>query len=286
MTVATFLSNTFVLGLLEAAPLVLAAVGFTIIFKLNGFVNVAFAENLTIGAYFGALFNTILGMNYYIAIIPAVILTGVLSALTYIIIFRPAIRRGVGKTEMIILSVGVSFLLRYGIKLIFGNDLYNFSHSSISFLRVLGVGVTDTQLVCIGLAALISVAIVLFMFKTNYGEKMRALADNEQLAKTSGINPFAVSVLIWFIAGVAGGLSGVFYGTFAFVSSALGWNQILLIMMVAIVGGIGNIKGAIIAGIIASMASTAVTLFSNSSYGLIVLLLVFIVVLKLKKVRI
>ena len=127
MTLSTFLSSTLVLGLLEAAPLVLAAMGFTLIYRLNGFVNVAYAENITLGAYFAVIFNSILGLNFYVSIIPATILSGLLSVLTYLLIFRPAIKRGVGKTELIILSVGVSYFIRYLAKLIFGNNLFNFT---------------------------------------------------------------------------------------------------------------------------------------------------------------
>src|SRR5665647_513113 len=89
MTLPTFLSSTLVLGLLEAAPLVLAAIGFTLIFRLNGFINVAFAENITLGAYFAVIFNSILGWNFYVSIIPATLLSGLLSVTTYLIIYRP-----------------------------------------------------------------------------------------------------------------------------------------------------------------------------------------------------
>jgi len=286
MTLSTFLSSTLILGLLEAAPLVLAAVGFTLIFRLNAFVNIAYAENITLGAYFAVIFNSILGMNFYASIIPAALISGVLSVITYLAVIRPAIERGVGKTELIILSVGLSYFIRYGAKLIFGNDIYNFNFGGTSFLSVFGIGVTDIQLVCIGLVVVISIAIYLFMYRTNYGEKMRALADDKELAMISGINPMVVSILIWFIAGVAGGLAGVFYGAFSFVTSSLGWNLILTVIMVTIVGGIGSVRGALAASACVGIITSAVTLLSNSSYGVIVLLVIFIAILKLRKVRV
>lgn len=287
MTLSTFLSSTLVLGLLEAAPLVLAAIGFTLIYRLNGFTNVAYAENITLGAYFAVIFNSMMGWNFYVSIIPAALLSGALSVVTYLIIFRPSFRRGVGKTELIILSVGVSYFIRYGSRIIFGNDLFNFNFSGTSYLKVFGIGVTNVQLICIGLVAVISVGIYLFMYKTNYGEKMRALADNEELAMISGINPTKVSMLIWFIAGTSAGLAGVFYGTFSFVSSALGWNMILIVIMVTVVGGVGSIRGALIASAFVGIVTSAVNLLtSNSLYGEIVLLIIFIGILKIRKVRV
>lgn len=287
MTLSIFLSSTLVLGLLEAAPLVLAAIGFTLIFRLNGFINVAYAENITLGAYFAVIFNSILGWNFYVAIIPAALLSGLLSVLTYLIVFRPAFRRGVGKTELIILSVGVSYFIRYAARILFGNDLFNFNFSGTSFLKVFGIGVTNIQLICIGLVAAISIGIYFFIYKTNYGEKVRALADNEELAMVSGINPTKVSLLIWFIAGTSAGLAGLFYGTFSFVSSSLGWNMILIVIMVTIVGGVGSIRGALIASAFVGIVTSAVNLLTtNSLYGEIVLLIIFIGILKIRKVRV
>lgn len=286
MNFSTFITNALVLGLLEAAPLVLAAVGFTLIFCLNGFTNIAYSENITMGAYFAVIFNSIMGWNFYVSIIPAALLSGVLSVLTYLIVFRPAFKRGVGKTELIILSVGLSYFIRYGSRLIFGNDLFNFSFGNQSYLSVFGIGITNVQLISIVLVIVIAIALYFFIYKTNYGEMMRALADNEDLAKVSGINPTKVSMLIWFIAGTAGGLAGVFFGTFSFVSSALGWNMILIIIMVTIVGGIGSVKGALIASAAVGIITSAVTLVSQPLYGQIVLLIIFIGILKVRKVRV
>jgi len=287
MTLSTFISSTLVLGLLEAAPLVLAAIGFTLIYRLNGFTNVAYAENITLGAYFAVIFNSLLGWNFYVSIIPAALLSGLLSVVTFLFVFRPAFRRGIGKTELIILSVGVSYFIRYGARILFGNDLFNFNFSSTSYLKVFGIGVTNIQLIGIGLVAAISIGIYFFIYKTNYGEKMRALADNEELAMISGINPTKVSLLIWFIAGSSAGLAGLFYGSFSFVSSSLGWNMILIVIMVSVVGGVGSIRGALVASAFVGIVTSAVNLLtSNSLYGEIVLLIIFIGILKIRKVRV
>jgi branched-subunit amino acid ABC-type transport system permease component len=285
MSFSTFLTSTLVIGLLEAAPLVLAAIGFTLIFCLNGFINVAYAENITLGAYFAVIFNSILGWNFYVSIIPSALMSGLFSVLTYLIVIRPALRRGVDKTEMIILSVGLSFFVRYGARLIFGNDLFNFDIAAPAYLSVLGIGVTSIQLICLGLVLVIALGLYFFIYKTSYGQRMRALADNENLAMVSGINPLMVSILIWFLAGTAGGLAGIFYGVFSFVSSSLGWNLILIIIMVTIVGGVGNVRGALLAGAGAAIVTSAVTLVSKPLYGQVALLIIFIGVLKFRKVR-
>ena len=286
MSFAMFLKNTFVIGILESAPLMLAAVGFTLIFCLNGFMNIAYGENLTMGAFLAVTFNTILGWNFYVSIIPAALLAGVLSVATYLLVFRPAMKRGVGKVEMIILSVGLSFIIRYSINLIWGSAVRNFLVGKTYYLSCLGVGLTSTQLISLGRVLLIAVGLYLFIYRTNYGETMRALADNEELAMISGINPIKVSVLVWFLSGVAGGLAGIFTGVFTWVHSAIGWHEILVILLIAIIGRVGNVRGALIAGAAVGIITTAVTLVTQPAYGVVALLVVFILILKFRKVEV
>ncbi|SFE58394.1 branched-chain amino acid ABC transporter permease [Blastococcus tunisiensis] len=274
--------DTLIIGLIEAAPLVLAAIGFTLIYYLNGFINVAYAETVTSGAYFAILFNSILGLNFYAAIVPAALLAGALSALTYVAVFRPALRRGVGKIEMIVLSVGLSFLMRHAVRLFFGVDLYLFDITDPSYLSVFGTGVTSAQIWAMVLAVLIAVGAYLLTYKTTYGQQIRGLASNADLAATSGIDPTKTSVLVWFVSGVAGGLAGIFIGVFSFVDYTLGWNLILIIIMVTIIGGIGSVRGALVAGAATGIATAVLTNLSDPLYAQVFLLLLFIAVLRFR----
>jgi len=275
--------DALVIGLLEAAPLVLAAMGFTLIYYLNGFINVAYAENLTLGAYFAVVLNSTLGWNFYLTIVPAAVLAGLFSVLSYLVVIRPALRRGVGQAEMIVLTVGLSFFIRHALRVVFGVQLYLFDFTSTSYLSVFGTGVTDAQTTALVLVAVIAIGFYLFIYKTGYGQKMRALANNRDLALVSGIDPTPVSALIWFFAGVAGGLAGIFYGVFSFVDYLMGWNLILIIIMIAIIGGIGSVRGAVAAGVGAGIFTAAAVLnLPTPLYAQVLLLFFFIVVLRLK----
>lgn len=294
------LLDSLVLGLFQAGPLVLAAIGFTLIYYLNGFINVAYSETITVGAYAAVTLNAIIGLNFWLSIIPSALVAGLLSVLTYLVIFRPAMRRGVGPTEMIILSVGVSFFIRFLLRLddvpisiggtefeigAFGIELYNFDVGPMVTHDILGIGVTETKLLAMGLAVLFTIGLLLFIYRTNYGARMRALAGNLDLAQVSGIDPVKVSALIWFIAGVAGGLAGIFLGVFGFVNSDIGWNMILVVIMISVVGGVGNVRGALIAGIAAAILVAFMTQISQPFYAQIALLLIFIAVLRINHVR-
>ncbi|MDZ5697451.1 branched-chain amino acid ABC transporter permease [Chelativorans sp. M5D2P16] len=275
-------TDSVFIGLIQAAPLMLATMGFTLIYYLNGFINVAYAENITFGAYFASIFQVFLGLGFFASILPAVLFAGVFSVLTFLLVFRPAAARGVGPTEMIILSVGLSFFFRYGATLLFGNNPYFLENANPQYWTIFGQGITDTQVVALSLVAVVTIGLLLFIYRTRWGEMMRALANNRDLAMASGIVPTKVSVLIWFIAGAAGGLAGIFFGVFALVTPYMGWNMILVIIMLSIVGGIGSVRGALIASLLAGILTAGITLVSQPLYADIVLLILFIAVLRFR----
>lgn len=273
------------IGLLEASPLILAAMGFTLIFYLNGFMNIAYAESITFGAYFAILFNVVLGAHFYVALLPSMLLSGAMSVAVYLAIFRPALNRGVGPTEMIILSVGVSFLLRYGLILIVGPENLFLNEPSIVYMQVLGLGATNLQLVALALVFAMAGILYWMVYYTGLGEQMRGLANNRELAMASGINPHVTSMAIWFIAGCAGGMSGVFSGVFAQVTPYMGWNVILITMLVTIVAGVGSVRGAFVAAVVAGILTAFITLVTKPLYAEVVLLLAFIGVLTYRGAR-
>lgn len=267
------------IGLLQASPLVLAAMGFTLIYYLNGFINFAYGETMTFGAYFALLFNLSYGFGFYLSLVPATLLSGLLSVATYVLLFRPAIKRGVGPSELIILSVGLSFMLRYGLVLYWGAQNAFLNEPPIDYYNMLGVGATNVQLLALVLMIVVALNLYWVVYRTGFGEVVRALANNEELARVSGVDPHKVSVRVWFIAGCAGGLAGMFTGVFSLVNPLLGWNLILITVMVSIVAGVGSVRGALLASIAAGVLTALITLVSKPLYSEVILLSAFIIVL-------
>jgi branched-chain amino acid transport system permease protein len=281
-----FVTQSLVIGLTENAPLVLAAIGFALLYRLTGLINVAYSETITLGAYFGMWLNTTYDVDFYTVLIPTGLLAGTLSLVTYLALFRPAKRRNVGGLELIIISFGLSIFLRHGLQFVFGYPERFYDVPPPDTIMVLGVGVTSFRLVALASVAVLSLLLYLFIQRTGYGLKMRALASDEGLAKVSGIRPLVVTMLIWFIAGVAGGLAGAFYGVGASVSPLLGWRQFLLILMVALVGRSWGLGGVILVGVGTSVALVAMALqFDQVLYAQLVLIVIFIAILKVRGAR-
>jgi branched-chain amino acid transport system permease protein len=279
-------TQSLVIGLVENAPLVLAAIGFALLYRLTGLINVAYAETITLGAYFGMWLNTSFGLDFYAVVLPAGLLAGVVSVATYLVVFRPAKRRNVGMLEMIIISFGLSIFLRHGLQFIFGYATRFYDVPPPETVYVLGVGITSFRLLAVASVAALSLLLYLFIQRSSYGLKIRARASDENLAQVSGIRPLVVTVLIWFIAGVAGGLAGAFLGVGSSVSPLLGWRELLLVLMIVLVGGAWGIGGVILVGMGASIAMAAMALqFDQILYAELVLIVAFIIVLKVRGTR-
>ena len=278
-----FVTQALVIGLTEHAPLVLAAIGFALLYRLTGLINVAYSETITLGAYFGMWINTTYGLDFYAILIPTGILAGALSVATYLALFRPARHHNVGALELIIISFGLSIFLRHGLQFVFGYPERFYDVPSPDTIMILGVGVTSFRLIALLSVAILSGLLYLFIQRTTLGLQIRALASDEDLARVSGIRPLAVTTLIWFIAGVAGGLAGAFYGVGASVSPLLGWRQFLLILMVALVGGSWGLGGVIVVGVATSVALAGMALqFDQVLYAQLVLIVAFVVILKVR----
>lgn len=278
-----FIGDALVIGLTEHAPLVLAAMGFFLLYRLTGLINVAYSETVTLGAYFGMWMNTTFDLGFYTVLLPAGILAGLVSVATYFLIFRPARRRNVGALELIIISLGLSVFLRHALQFVFGYPVRFYDVPPPDTITVLGVGVSSFRLLALAMVLLAAFGLYFFIQRTNLGLQIRALASDEGLAEVSGIRPLPVTVLIWFVAGVAGGMAGAFYGVGSSVAPLLGWRQFLLILLVVLVGGARSIRGVIVTGIATGIALAAMSLqFEQVLYAQLTLIVAFVVILKVR----
>jgi branched-subunit amino acid ABC-type transport system permease component len=153
-------------------------------------------------------------------------------------------------------------------------------------VRILGTGVASFRILAIVSVVVLSLLIYWFIQRSRYGLQIRALASDEDLAQVSGIRPLTVTVLIWFIAGVAGGLAGAFYGVASSVAPLLGWRQFLYILLVVLVGGIWGLRGVILVGIATGIALAVMSLqFGQVLYAQLALIVAFLIILKLRGKR-
>jgi branched-subunit amino acid ABC-type transport system permease component len=276
-----FVAESLVIGSTENAPLVLAALGFALLYRLTGLLNVAYAETVTLGGYFAIWLTSTTGLGFAAAVIPAGIMAGLLSVVTYLLVFRPAKKRNVEGLELIVMSFGLALFLRHALQFVFGFRAQFFDTPPPNTINIFGEGVSSFRLLAVASVAVLSFAIYQFIRRTSYGLQIRALASNPGLAEASGVQPLNVTLLIWFVAGFAGGLAGAFFGVASAVTPLLGTRQLLFILLVVLLGGIWDLLGVVWVGAATGIALTAMTLwFGSDLYAQLVLIVLFLALLK------
>ena len=205
----TRVGSLFVIGLKFGAIIALSSVGLSLIFGVTGLVNFAHGDLVTLGAVVAFLFNASpLGPGWHIlfAAIPAVLLVAGFGGLQEIAMWRPLRRRGTGLVSLMVVSIGLSFVMRYGILVAFSGLPRPYGDYAIqNDIQLLGITTVPKNLVIIAFTVVVLALVGLFLTRTKLGTAMRAVADNADLAESSGIDVSRVVLVTWVVgAGLAG----------------------------------------------------------------------------------
>ena len=270
----------------------IGAVGITLTYGLSNFPNFAHAELITLGAFIGYLVAEQLGLGLPLAVVAAFLITGAAGFLCYRGIFQPLAKRGATIIHLMVASIALGFILRYSMgaawtwePLYFSNvwpvsSLW--SHHDIGPLRVTGL-----WLWLIFAAIALSVIMHLVLVKTKIGKAIRATSSNPELALASGINIDRVIWITWFIGAGLAAIAGIFRAADTQIWPMTGWDIILPIFAVVILGGISNFYGAIAAAFIIGLAENIgvvglVALGLSTTYRIGIAFLILIVTLIIK----
>jgi neutral amino acid transport system permease protein len=280
---ATRVLQTTLNGLVTGSYLALAAVGLTFVYGILRLINFAHGDFLTFGAYVGLYVDTTLHAGIVAAVLFAIAATALLAVVLELGLWGPLRRRGAGSLELILTTIGLAFLIRYTIEFIKGPDLQTLNVNVISFYK-LGHGVTIGRTIAVTMLASYAILIVIgvLLRYTRTGKQMRALADNVDLAETSGLNSRRLVLIVWTFGGGLAGLAGVFYvaSTGAFTPE-FGFSLLLPLFAAVLVGGAGNPYGALAGGVFLGVVQEWSTLFIAPGWkivvGFVVLLLTLLV---------
>ncbi len=265
-------------GLLLGCALLLATVGFTLIRRIEGFLNVAHGQMLTVGAYIAYTLNALLGWNIIPAAIVSVLITAVIGYVVARIVFFPLKSRS--SLLICITSVGVSYVLHGMVELFFGPQVKQFRVPPMRAFRIGGISLAaPDQIATVVAAGLAALLLHLFLTRTEMGKAVRAMASNFDLARIRGINTPRLRGIVWLIASALGGLAGIMVGLISKLTPDMGWEYIMLVYIVAILGGLGSIYGAMIAALVIGLATQMSVMVIPAQYSQVVAFAVIIVVL-------
>lgn len=250
------LFQNVVFGLVVGSYIAIAAIGFTLIYGIIGMINFAYGEYITAGAFAGFIVASSLNAPLPIAILVALVTTAIVSLVLARVFFTPL--SDTGPIPLLLTSIGLGLVLRNAYRVFAGRSARFIDRSPSTFhftLPDLAVGstnmlgeffVTSQQLTVIATAVLVFVAVHLLLTRTTAGIAMRALADNEDLARVRGIDTRRVRDSVWLIAGALAGITGVLLAVQTNASAGIGFSQLLPIIAAAILGGAGSAYGSIV----------------------------------------
>jgi branched-subunit amino acid ABC-type transport system permease component len=269
-------------GLVTAAVLALASVGFTLQFAVTNVLNLAYGGVMIVAAYAAYALNNA-GVNIWIATPAAIAGGAVLSLFLNTVIYTPFQRRGASPIAMVIVSLGMTLILEFGTQALAGPTNVSYAMSQGATVRLGSIELTVVQLVIIALSVVVMVGIHGLIRYTRLGKAMRATAANRNLARNCGIRTDRVVMTSWLISGALCGLAGA---TFAMNSGTFGATStdifLVLILAAVFLGGPGEPYGAMLGALVIGMATEVSASVIVSDYKDVI---AFVILLAMLAVR-
>jgi branched-chain amino acid transport system permease protein len=266
-------------GLVWGIVIALIALGLTIVFGLMDVVNFAHGEFYMLGAFVG--FSTLSVVpNFWIAILLAGVAVGLLGILIEILMFKPLYGRE--PIFHLLLTFGLGMVFREAARLIWGGETKRIVMPVSGAIEFLGMIYPLYRLIILGIGILILVSIWYFLTKTEAGATLRAASQDRQMAAVLGINVEKVYTLT-FAGGVAlAAIAGVLMSPIFLVYPTMGIDAILRAFIVVIVGGLGNIVGAVVASLLIGEVESLASLWISPTWAETLVFGVLIVTMVIK----
>jgi branched-chain amino acid transport system permease protein len=260
-------------GLVVGLQLSMLAVGLTLIYGLGGVLNLAHGQFATVTAILAAvLMRTDLGV--LVALVLAVAFAGVLALALDGTLMRPVYRRH-GEDRVLL-----SLLLTLGAAFVVDGVLIYYYPLTVLSLRVpgpsvsiLGVTMRSGSVVASIIALVVLVGLILFLGYTRQGKAVRSLIQNEEGAQLCGINPGILRTSVFVVSGMLAGLVAVTQGLISSVGAADGVNFTIMALIVTVVGGLGSVSGALLAGLLLGIVHTLSSFYIGAFFTFVILLL-------------
>jgi len=263
------LAQQLINGLVIGSVYSLIALGYTMVFGILGFINFAHGDVYMIGSFIGLMLLGTGAFNFATALVGAAILTGIVGIAIEKVAYRPIRQSGKGfEDTMLVSAIGVSIFLETLALIIWGTETHPMGAvlHKVSY-QVGGIYISSVQLLILGLAVGLMVVLHLFVTRTVTGAAMRATAQNMMAARLMGISVDRIVSVTFAIGSVLAAIGGLLVGAyFDAVYPLMGWTAGVKAFTAAVVGGVGSIPGAMIAGVLIGLIETLGSAYISSGF--------------------
>ena len=268
-------------ALVTASILALSAVAFTLQYAVTNVANVSHGEILTVGAYAAYLVHERTG-SALAAALAAALAGGFLALLMHSAVIGPFIRFGATPTIVFIATLGLSFMIQNTLVIFFGaaNVAYTLDPGAPMHLGPFLLTPLDLQIIASAIA--ITLALYLIISRTKFGKALRAVSQNRELARVTGINATAVAAATFFLAGLIAGYAGfILAESVGSFNPYFGFSFFLITLTAAVAGGLGKafgtMVGAVLVGMILEFAGGYISASYNLAFAFAILAIVILV---------
>lgn len=270
-----------IFGLVTGGILLLGTVGFSMIRRVDNFLNIAHGQMVALGAFFGLTFYKTLGMGLVLSAVAATLVTAIIGWACYKLIFAPI--REYGPLYLLFSSVGLAFIIHGLVEMTWGPQPRAFILPKLFAIRVGDTMLASSLEITIIAIAIATVATLhLLLTRTRTGIAIRAMSSEFNLAKVRGINTDNVAGIVWLIGSGLAGLAGVLMGAQGAVFSDMGWLIILVILSASVLGGLGSIYGVMVGALLIGIGMDLSVLFINPAYRYSIAFVVIMIVLAVR----
>jgi len=271
-------------GLLLGGTYALIAVGLTLQYGVARIMNLANGENLVLACFVAFWTWTVLSINPILAIAAIAPAAFVLNWLIYRFALRPLVdrakNRGQLEVDSILATFGLLFIFQGVMLLAFGGAYHSYNFLSVA-VPILGSNYGLNRVIAFVAAVAIAGALAFFLYRTRYGTAIRAVAVDPSAAGLVAIDVPRASAFAFALGGALTAASGVLLSTFYTFNAAMGVTFTMKALIIVIMGGVGDVRGAVVAALILGIAETAVAslidpgLTIAATYALFILVLLF-----------
>ncbi|MFP9137288.1 branched-chain amino acid ABC transporter permease [Devosia sp. XGJD_8] len=276
------LFSAILTGLVLGGTYALVAMGLTLQYGVARIMNLAYGD-IIIAASFGAfVLFTALGINPLLGMLIVIPAGFALSWLIYAVMLQPLARRsrdrGRLEGDSILATFGLLFVIQGVALVIFGSGFMSYSYLAVP-IDILGTTIAANRLLAFGLAITFGLGLWLVLTRTRFGTVIRAVAANPASAPLVGINVDSVARFAFAIGGALAAAGGVVVSMYLTFSATMGVIFTMKALIVVIMGGVGNLMGALAAGLILGLVETLVASFIDPGLTLAATYLIFLAVL-------
>lgn len=272
--------QSLVNGLLIGSVYALIAVGLTLVFGVMDVINFAHADFLMLGMFGGYLASAKFGLDPLLAAPLVGLVVFVLGAALERVVIEPIITAP--PVAQVMATVGLGLVLTNGTAALLGNDFRSVKTGyQTTAYSVLGIHVSATYLYAAAYAIVVATLLAVFLNRTEFGKAMRATAQNRGAAVLMGIDPKRMYTVAFGLGVGLAALAGSVIVPYTVAYPTVGQQYILIMFTVVVLGGLGSVRGAILAGLAVGVIQSLTTLVLPSQLQNLVVFIVFLAVLLL-----